>query len=94
MSYLDSFHLIHNSQSGVRAGRPTETALLLMTERWLKVLNYGKVVGSVMVDFRKAFDLVYHKLLFEKLSCYKVSDTFLHLKKSYLDDRTQVVSAA
>ena len=66
------------------AGHSTETALLLMTERWLKALNDGKVVGSVMVDFRKAFDLVDHKLLFEKLSCYKVSNKFLHLMKSYL----------
>ena len=92
MSYLDSFDLIHNSQSGFRAGHSTETALLLMTERWLKALNDGKVVGSVMVDFRKAFDLVDHTLLLEKLSCYKVSDRFLHLMQSYLDDRTQVVS--
>ena len=60
MSYLDSFDLIHNSQSGFWAGHSTETALLLMTERWLKALNDGKVVGSVMVDFRKAFDLVDH----------------------------------
>ena len=29
-----------------------------MTERWLKAINEGKVVGSVMVDFRKAFNLV------------------------------------
>ena len=63
-----------------------------MTERWLKTLNDWKVVGSVMVDFRKAFDLVDHTLLLEKLSCYKVSDKLLHLMKSYLDDRTQVVS--
>ena len=47
-----------------------------MTERWLKAINEGKVVGSVMVDFRKAFDLVDHALLLEKLSCYKVSDIF------------------
>ena len=92
MSYLDSFDLIHNSQSGFRAGHSTETALLLMTERWLKALNDGKVVGSVMVDLRKAFDLVDHTLILEKLSCYKVIDKFLHLLKSYLDDRTQIVS--
>ena len=45
-----------------------------------------------MVDFRKAIDLVDHALLLEKLSCYKVSDKVLRLMKSYLDDRTQVVS--
>ena len=36
MSYLDSFDLIHESQSGFRTGHSTETALFLMTERWLK----------------------------------------------------------
>ena len=57
-----------------------------MTERWLKAINEGKVVGSVIVDFRKAFDLVDHALLLEKLSCYKVSDKF-QLMKSYLNNR-------
>ena len=63
MAYLDTFNLIHKSQSGFRAGHSTETALLLMTDRWLKALNEGKVVGSVMIDFRKVFDLVDHDLL-------------------------------
>ena len=92
MEYLNAFDLIHKSQSGFRAGHSTESALLLMTERWLKAINEGKVVGSVMVDFRKAFGLVDHALLLEKLSCYKVSDKFFQLMKSYLNNRTQVVS--
>ena len=60
MGYLNYFDLIHQaeSQSCFMAGHSNETALLLMTERWLKALNERKVVGSVIVDFRKAFDLV------------------------------------
>ena len=57
----------------------TETALNFMTE-------------NVMVDFRKAFDLVDHGLLLEKLSYYKCSETVIALMKSYLANRTQVVS--
>ena len=45
-------------------------ALLLITERWHKALNEGKVEGSVKVDFRKAFDLVDHDLLSQKIACY------------------------
>ena len=60
MIYLNTFELIHQSQSGFRPGHSTETALMLMTEHWLKALNEGKIVGTVMVDFRKAFDLVDH----------------------------------
>ena len=94
MAYLNSFNLIHQSQSGFRASHSTETALLLMTERWLKALNEGKVVGSVMVDFRKAFDLDDHDLLLEKIACYKCSNKFLQLTKFYLISRTQAVSVS
>ena len=66
MEYLNAFDSIHKSQNGFRAGHSTESALLLMTDRWLKAINEGKVVGSVMVDFRKAFDLVDHALHFQK----------------------------
>ena len=29
-----------------------------MAKTWLKALNEGKIVGTVLVDFRKAFHLV------------------------------------
>ena len=41
----------------------TESALILMTDTWLKAINEGKLVGCAMIDFRKAFDLVDHNLL-------------------------------
>ena len=84
MQYLNTFDLIHKYQSGFRAGHSTESALLLMTERWLKASDEGKVVGSCMVDFRKAFDLVDHTLLLEKLSCYRVSDIFFPITEVLL----------
>ena len=58
MSYLDAFDLFHKSQSGFRAGHSAETVLSLMTGRWLKALNERKVVGSVMVDFRRLLTLL------------------------------------
>ena len=38
-----------------------------MTDTWLQAVNDGTIVGSVLVDFRKAFDLVDHKLLLQKI---------------------------
>ena len=58
MSYLNFFSIIHPSQSGFRPGHSTESALTLMTEKWLKAINEGKMVGAVMVDFRKALALL------------------------------------
>ena len=51
--------------------------ITFMTENWLQAINDGKIVGTIMVDFRKAFDLVDHGLLLEKLSYYKCSETLL-----------------
>ena len=83
VSFLNEFDVIHRSQSGFRSGHSTETALLSMTETWLKAINGGKIVGTVMVDFRKAFDLVDHELLLQKLEIYKCSSNFIKLMKSY-----------
>ena len=45
-----------------------------------------------MVDFRKAFDLVDHKILLNKLKCYKCDVNCLSWFESYLSNRTQRVS--
>ena len=92
MAYLNSFDVLHKYQSGFRSGHSTETALILITEGWLKAINEGKFVGTIMVDFRKAFDILDHDLLLKKLSYYKCGSNFINLMKSYLKNRTRVVS--
>ena len=44
-----------------------------MTDTQLQAINDGNIIGCVLVDFRKAFDLVDHKLLLQKLRHYKTS---------------------
>ena len=44
------------------------------------------------LDFSKAFDLVNHSLLLQKLSAYKLSDPSLKWFESYLSNRQQVIS--
>lgn len=91
-NYLDNFNLLHKSQSGFRPKHSTESALILMIDSWLKAINEGKIIGCVLIDFRKAFDLVDHKILLKKLEYYKCSDTSLSWFQSYLSNRTQRVS--
>ena len=90
--FLNNFSLLHKSQCGFRAKHSTESAMILMVDSWLKALNSGKLVGCVMVDFRKAFDLVDHQILLKKLQSYKCSDSCLSLFNSYLINRTQRVA--
>ena len=64
----------------------------LTVDSWLKAINEGDMVGCVLVDFRKAFDLVDHQILLKKLQCYKCNDSCLSWFESYLSNRTQRVS--
>ena len=66
MSHLNNFDLFHKTQSGFRKKYSTESALVYMRETWLSAINEGKMVGALLVDFKKAFDHVDHDILIKK----------------------------
>ena len=43
-----------------------------MIDNWLNAIDNGKLIGIVLVDFKKAFDLVDHKILLSKLKIYGI----------------------
>ena len=51
------------------------------------------IVGTLFIDFRKAFDLVDHSILFSKLSTYKFQQSTLRLLASYIQNRQQVMDS-
>ena len=90
--FLNSFKLLHATQSGFRKGHSTESALTYTIDKWLKALNDGNYIGTVLVDFRKAFDLCDISILLKKLTIYKCSETTIDWFRSYLSKRKQSVS--
>ena len=50
----------------------TETALIKLVDELLFGLDNNHVCGMVLVDYRKAFDMVDHKLLLRKLELYGI----------------------
>ena len=52
-------------------------------------MDSRKLVGSVMLDLSKAFDLVYHDFLLSKIDKHHVTITSQEWFKSYLSNRTQ-----
>ena len=52
-------------------------------------LDDNRVNGLVFADFQKAFDLVNHEILIEKLRIYGLEDNSLDLVRSFLQNRTQ-----
>ena len=65
-----------------------------MVDNWFKAINDDEIVGLMMVDFKKAFDLVDHNLhvLINKLKHYRLSDETVKWFSSYLIGRKQKVS--
>ena len=91
MDFLIKHSLLHRTQSGFRPSFSCETALLGMVNKWLNAINDGFMIGVVMIDFKKAFDLVDHKILLQKLKHYKLSDKTMSWFDSYLLHRKQRV---
>ena len=91
-AYLNENDLLHKTQSGFRSHHSCETALNFMTDSWLNAIDKGEMIGVVLVDFRKAFDLVDHNILLNKLKLYGIKEETLHWFKSYLSQRQQQVS--
>ena len=91
MINLTSHKLLHSTQSGFRPNHSCETALLQMANKILEAINNNLIIGMVMVDFKKAFDLVDYTLLLIKLRHYKLSDKTINWFSSYLVDRKQKV---
>jgi hypothetical protein len=91
MCHINNFNLFHNTQSGFRKQHSTETALAYLRETWLRAINEGKVIGALLVDFKKAFDLVDHNILIKKLKIYKCNNSCIEWFRSYLSNRHQRV---
>ena len=55
-----------------------------MLHAWQTTLDHGGAVSAVLVDFKKAFDLVNHNLLLQKLLFSGVPNFFIKWLFSYL----------
>ena len=90
--YLHQHKLLHETHSGFRAQHSCETALINIIDLWLNAIGNGEMVGVVLVDFKKAFDLVDHEILKNKLEIYGIKDEALLWFNTYLTNRKQQVT--
>ena len=89
--FLEENGLLHRFQSGFRKFHSTETALIRLVDQLLFDLDRNRTSGLVFIEYKKAFDLIDHGLLLEKLKAYGVRDNDLDLLRTYLSGPTQYV---
>ena len=87
---------IKNNQHAFTRGRFTVSALISATQNWYNATDNcqsgRKGVHAIFIDFRKAFDLVNHNILLEKLASMNVHIPFWLWIRSFLTGRTQQVN--
>ena len=90
-AYLNKYKLLHEAQSGFWKHHSCQTALIKLINDWLSHIDRGKIVAAIFFDLKKAFDVVDHEILLQKLALYGVRGTSLHWFESYLSNRSQCV---
>ena len=90
--YINRYGLLYEYQFGFQKGKSTHMALITLTDKISEALDQGKLVIGIFLDFSKAFDIVDHGILLQKLELYGVQDIALKWFDSYLSNRLQYVT--
>ena len=92
VEYLEENDLLANCQFGFRQGRSVEDQLLLMYGEVVARVDSGEVVDVVYLDLSKAFDVVHHGIMIEKLISLGFSPKVLAWIEAFLTGRRMFVS--
>ena len=89
--YLEKYNLLSNNQFGYWKKRSTQLATILLLDLFCKSLKDGMLVGYVFLDLLKAFDMISHSVLLQKLPCYGLRNRELAWFQDNLFERYQRV---
>ena len=92
--HTTEYCLLNPNQHGFVKGKSCVTQLLNVTNRWLRILDVPSPpkIDAIFLDFQKAFDLMPHDVLLQKLnSRYFISGSLWQWIRSFLCNREQRV---
>ncbi|PKU39475.1 rna-directed dna polymerase from mobile element jockey-like [Limosa lapponica baueri] len=85
MCHIKDNQTIRPSQCGFTKGPPCLTNLISFYDKVTHLVDEGKVVDVVYLDFSKAFDIVSHSILLEKLAAHGLNGSTLRWVKNWLE---------
>ncbi|KAK4824253.1 LOW QUALITY PROTEIN: hypothetical protein QYF61_012519 [Mycteria americana] len=91
MQHMQDKQVIRPSQHGFMKGRSCLTNLISFYNKVTPLVDEGKAVDVVYLDFNKAFDTISHSILLEKLAAHGLDGHTLCWVKNWLDGQAQRV---
>ena len=83
--------IIAEEQAGFRAGRSTTEQIFNLQILCEKYLQHQQDLYHVFIDFKKAFDGVWHAALWATMNKYNISTNLIRVIKSTYDKATSAV---
>ena len=92
LKFIDRYNIFSKSQFGFRKNMSTEAALINFIDFVHKGLTDKQNVGAVFMDLSKAFDVMNHDILENKLKHYGFRGNFLNLIMNFTRNRKYFVN--
>ena len=91
VKHLNDNAILYPRQFGFRRNHSTSAAIMNLVGDVLKAMDDKMMLLSVFIDLKKAFDMVPHKLVLEKLNKMGINGLELEWFSSYMHLRKQFV---
>lgn len=89
LDHLNKNDILIENQSGFRERHSCESSIQLLISKWKELIDQGKTVLTVFIDFKRAFETIDREILIKKLEAYGVVNKANKWFKNYLSDRFQ-----
>ena len=89
--YVYKNSILPENQYGFRKGYSTTDAFCVAWKEWIKAIENGDDLLIIFYDLKKAFEVVNHEILINKLIQIGLKDKPIKLLQSYLNRRKQKV---
>ena len=83
--FLTEYDILGNTQWGFGSLHSTALALIDCSNDWFINIDRGRIMSTVLLDIKKAFDTIDHDILQQKLEYYGVGDEELSFLKILSD---------
>ena len=91
LNFISDNNILYDHQYGFRKGRSTQQAIITLVDKITKSQDIGDIVITLLIDLKKAFDTIDHRILLRKLYSYGIRGSMLKWMESYLTARSQYV---